>query len=220
LGSEPTYHRKDSNMAFLETLESRMLMSATPAQIAATLNHARVDEGKINADIAAINSVLAKAAGTVKGDLTKLGVVKTDASLENAALSAGKSYVNSMKSDIKWYAPEFNKEAVKLVSDEKKAAKRQPVSSSLHNMLRADFAVFSAISFEGINPFTFYSQAPMVDSALDAIVTANPTGTKLAADVTTIKSNLATKVAKVQNDAQSFFDLDDSNVQSLYPYPN
>ena len=207
-------------MAFLEALESRVLLSATPAQIAAALKQARADEGKINADIAAINSLFNKAAGTIKGDLTELGVVKTDASLESAALSAAKSYVNSMKSDIKFYAPEFNKEAAKLVSDEKKAAKQNPLSSSLKDMLRADFAVFSAISFEGINPFTFQSQAPTVDSALDAIVAANPTGTKLAADEATIKSNLATKVTKVQNDAETFFDVDNGNFQGLFPYPN
>lgn len=206
-------------MTFLETLESRVLLSATPAQIAAALKGAKADDGKINGDIAAINSLLNKAAGTIKGDLTKLGVVKTDASLENAELSAAKSYVNSMKSDIKFYAPEFNKDAAKLVSDEKKAAKQNPPSASLRNILQVDFAGLGAISFEGINPFTFQSQAPMVDSALDAIVAANPTGTKLAADESAIKSSLATKVTKVQNDAEMFFDTDDGNIQGLFPYP-
>ncbi|HSZ55383.1 MAG TPA: LEPR-XLL domain-containing protein [Tepidisphaeraceae bacterium] len=206
-------------MKFLEPLESRILMSATPGQIAATLKQAKTDEAKISADVAAINSQLNKAAGTMKGDLSKLGVLKTDASLEGAGLAAAKAFVNSMKSDIKFYAPEFNKDAAKLVSDEKKFAK-SPGNTSLQTMLRADFAAFSAISFEGINPFTFNSMAPAVDSALDAIVAANPTGTKLASDVATIKSNLATRVTKVQNDAVMFFDTDDGNLQGLFPYPN
>lgn len=205
-------------MAFLETLESRVLLSATPAQMAAALKQAKTDEGKINADVAAINSLLNKAAGTIKGDLTKLGAVKTDASLESAELSAAKTYVNSMKSDIKFYAPEFNKEAATLFSEGKKYAK-QP-SSSLQSELKADFAVLGTISFEGINPFTFQSKAPTVDSALDAIVTANPTGTTLSGDVTTIESNLATKVTKVQTDAENFFDTDDGNVEILVPYPS
>jgi hypothetical protein len=206
-------------MAFIEALESRLLLSASTAKTAGTLAHAKADEHKISADVNAINSLTSKVNAALKADLTKLGVFGADASLESAVASAGSALVSSLKTDIQFYAPEFNTDALTLFSDEKLAAK-EPGNTSLHSILRSDFAAFSAISISGLPLFWYDSDAPAVYSAMEAVVAANPTGKKLAADVSTLKSNLTKKVGKSLTDAQKLFDTDDSNVQSLFPYPN
>lgn len=203
-------------MAFLETLESRVFFSATAAQAAAEIKTVKNDEGKLRAIVSQVGAQLSKDIGIVKSELSHLGVSKTQASLIATAVTGEKALGASLKTDVKFYFPELNTEAAKLVSDNKKLAKKP--SADLRDQIEGDDAALGTVSIYGNVPFTYGSEAPTFYSDLDAIVAANPSSTKLTTEVNTIGSGMAALLSKAQVDAGTLYDTDIGNVEDLYPY--
>jgi hypothetical protein len=204
-------------MALFESLESRVLFTSTPAQIAAEVHAIKADSLRVQKDVTALTTKLAKDQKVINADLTHLGVSTTQASLAQNLLSAGGAFTGDLSATIKVYRPELNKEVATLVSEEKQYAKKP--GTNLLQELRADYAVLGSISIGGNAPFTYYSKAPPVYAAMDAIKAANPSSSKVSSDIKNLETGLRASVTKTTNDAGKLFDADIGYMEGLWPYP-
>jgi hypothetical protein len=204
-------------MALCETLESRVFLSASPAKIAAAVHTGHADEGKVKSSVHALAAALTKDEKTINADLSKLGVSGAQASLIAAVSITGGTLVSNWSTSINTLAPEYNTAMSTLVSQEKQF-KKNPTDANLKDEIRATLGGFTEIYVLGNNTFTFDTVAPTIYAALNAITAANPSSSKVAADIKKIETSLKAAVAKCQKAALKLFATDDGNFQALWPY--
>ena len=125
--------------------------------------------------------------------------------------------MSGWSASINMLAPEFNTDMTTLIAQEKQY-KKTPNDTNLQDEIRATRGGFTGIFLSGNQTFTLDTVAPTVYAALEAIPPANPTSSKVAADVGKIETGVKAAVAKAQIAAGKLFAADDGNFQGLWPY--
>ena len=204
-------------MAFLESLESRLFLSATPAQISAALKVIKTQGSVVSANLKVLDKMGKADIAVVTADVKRLKAASTQASLVKAAVGAEKTLVSTLAKDLSGGASSINKLVSRLVADEKKLTKT-PTSATLLAKVASDNSLLTSALSAFRSKLSSDRSSENLSTALNAIATANSTDAKTGTDVTTaetdINDNLDTFTASVTT-----YTTDISALQTLYASP-
>ena len=139
-------------MALLEALESRVLMSVTAAQISAAATAVRSSEAVVKADLKALGLRAKQDAGVIASDLKSLSASATQSALAKTAAGVAVGILTGSGKQLATASAAINKLVGKLVSDEKKLAKK-PTSTTIQAQVSADIAALSDKASHALTDF-------------------------------------------------------------------
>jgi len=202
-------------MALIESLESRVLFSVTPAQSTAALKAIATQEAIVVVDLNhLVNQRLADAAA-INADLRRLRVTAADRSLVRAADIAATTLINALHKDESEAALGINLDARVLVGNER-VLSHDPTSTIKLTRANADNNILTLNANLALTKFMTDSDTTTLDADLTAIASANSSDTQTSTDVTTEETDLANNLATATTDATTLFDTDVPALQALY----
>lgn len=204
-------------MVFLESLESRLFLSATPAQVSAALKVIKTQGSVVTANLKVLDKMGKSDFAVVAADVKRLKATKTQASLVKAANSAGKSLVSTLSKDLASGASSINKLVSRLVADEKKLTKT-PASATLQARVSADNSSLNSALGAFRSKLSADGDSGAVTTALNAIATANSSDAKTGTDVTTAEININDNLDTFTTSVTTYAS-DVAALQTLYASP-
>jgi len=202
-------------MSMLESLESRVLFTATAGQVAKAIHGFITDEGKLRVALGGLGNQVTKSQNLVTSDLAKLGVSSSQASLIQALQSADSTLTTSLNNSANTFSPVVNAEVSKLAGMLAQFRKN-PTDSTLRQMINVEQTTLTVYAEESTAPFMAnYNPPPGVIEALNPIVSANASSSKLAKDVKSVEKSIYKAMSKAYFAAIRVFDNDIGNYMAL-----
>lgn len=197
----------------IESLESRVFLSATPAAVSTLFAQGKV----VVADGKAVTTVDVAGLRTISADLKAAKLLKTDALairvLVKGNAAAGKVVANSIKSTESF----IGAESKKLVADGNALAKK-PTNAKLIAAVAALKTLLSTKATNALISFTTDANAfqSTIDTDSTAIATANPTQATLGGAINNYQSSVAGVLQTLQNAVSNALTTDVADVVALY----
>lgn len=188
---------------FIQTLEQRVLMSATADALRADQSTIDADAKEIKADLAATGKALAADLKTITADAKG----STDKQQTAAQLK-------TLKADEKALLVKLKKDTAALLKagqgpSHKAAAHgvgviNSPSNATLKTKLAADIAALSTALSAPLATLVADASAGGIPADIDALVASNPTNTTLATDAAAAKTNVNTQLTTLVNASTKF----------------
>jgi hypothetical protein len=191
-------------MAMLETLESRVLMSATPAEISEKVNAIHYEAQFMVGDVQGLKAELATDSKTIAADVGATRLAKADKTMLTAASAKAKHLLANLSRT--WHAntATLNHQVSKLAADGNLQLKK-PSSTKLEKKVSADIAALSAHSTTAINAYNSSANWSSLYTKLQSIAQANPSASTLSSDITRTVNRVNTMLFLSEMNANSLF---------------
>jgi hypothetical protein len=191
-------------MAMLETLESRVLMSATPAEISERANAIRSEAAFMVADIQGVKAELATDSKTIAADLSAAGLSKTDKTMLIAAEAKAKHLLANLNRAFHGNAATLKHQVNKLAADGNLLLKK-PTSTKQGKKVNTDIAALSAHSSIATGAYDNAADWSSLYTSLQSIAQANPAASTLSSDITKTANRLNTLLVLSKMNAEWLF---------------
>jgi len=202
-------------MGMLETLESRVLMSATPGQVSAAVSAVHTHELALVADQKKLIAEITSGSKAVGGDVAKAGLAKADKALLGSASSVGKNLLAAFGKDFHTYAPVVLHEAKKLGTDGKLLLKK-PTNMALSAKVSADIAAMTATDTAAIKAFGVAGDWSSFNTALQAVAQSDLPNATLSNDINKVMNTLSTQLHTTDLDVATLFLRDLISLEILF----
>ena len=201
-------------MAMLEAMESRGLLSTTPAQISAAVSAIHFETQFIVADLQGIKAELATDSKTIGADVAAASLAGADQAMLSAAGAKAKNLLANLNRTFHHYSATLNREANRLVADGKQQLKK-PTSTKLGKKVNADITALTAngIAVSGYDNAANWSS---LFTELQSVAQANPSASTLSSDITKTVNRVNTLLVLSEMNADRLFATDVISLEILF----
>lgn len=202
--------------AAFEVLESRTLLSASPALV--TL---RADAKEIKADYVALSKADTANLKLITADLKAANLLQADKVALNMLVKGDAAALKLLKNDLKRVMGTIGREASSLDSDGHRLLKPRhgkATSNKLYDKVKAEIATLSTHAADGLTTLTDDAKALVKTDAANssALASANPNDKTLSADVTAAQNNLLSAFQTLDDIVTKTLTTDVNSLIGLY----
>jgi hypothetical protein len=191
-------------MAMLEALESRVLMSATPAEISEKVNAIHHEAQFMVGDVQGLKAEIAGDSKTIAADVSAAGLAKSDKTMLSAAGAKAKHLLANLGRTLHGNTATLNHQVSKLAGDGNLQLKK-PSSTKLEKKVSADIAALSAHSTIAVNAYNSAADWSSLFTELQSIAQANPGASTLSSDITGTVNRVNTLLVLSEMNANFLF---------------
>ena len=178
-------------MAMGETMEPRVLFSATAAQVSAAVAAYHKYESAITVDIKKLTNEVNAAFKPISADLSKAGAKSSGGPLVTTASTLAKNLVANFNKTYHPFAGTLLKQATKTGKDGK-ALLKKPTNTALSAKVAADLSSLTTSSTAAVQAFGTSGDFTALYPAIQGISQAALTNTKLSSDIAKAVSTFTT----------------------------
>jgi hypothetical protein len=202
-------------MAFLESLESRLFLSVTPAQSSAAVKVIRTELATVNADLKQLKKQLNADIAIIMADIKRLKATRTEHALTLTLSRAAHTFVSLLQTGENAGAASVNRDANRLVAAERSLAKK-PALASLQQKANNAATLLTNDATTAVTKLSIDASTITIDNVLTSIATANSTGTKTITDVATTRNDINNTLSPTGQNAIQAYKTDVAALVNLY----